>query len=431
MKSREVAGTLMVRPDRSRARSDRDKRRSAVRIPAPPAGLRCPNPRLVARSGPRTVSGRAGTPRLAVPDPLVPRLSGRRPARPTANRRQARSTIESLRASAYGVPVRSASILAHRTRRFQPASPPLSCRIASSRIRCARWPYFRAEFENVRWCACLAFCWLGQVPRSSLSRWTPWSPPPRAPSSPALGALKRVGVRNDTPCVPPASDPLSCSWPARAQQEDLRSSPREPAAPGSQRRARRTRKIWTCGPIKDCGQTEPAPAIAIQRQGKRRSDPRLTLRQPCSRWSLDVPWLEVHFKSQHTPLRARHPLHRAVARSSARRWTVERLRFGQLPMLVRVVVGLSLLNAWVSFEEFVVDRSDLWKYMPDYKVGRFCVWDLSVIALIIAGLVWASVEEVADQNRRKQRAALANHRRWVCNAARESLRRCREASCKP
>src|SRR3984893_9054376 len=79
------------------------------------------------------------------------------------------------------------------------------------------------------------------------------------------------------------------------------------------------------------------------------------------------------------------------SRSSARRWTVERLRFGQLPMLVRVVVGLSLLHAWVSFEEFVVDRSGLWKYMPDYKVGRVCVWDLTVIALIIAGLVWASV----------------------------------------
>src|SRR6267378_5894205 len=122
MKSREDAGTLMVRPDRSRARSDHDKRRSAVRIPAPPAARRGPNLRLVARSGPRTVQGRAGTPRSAAPDPLVPRLSGRRPARATASRRQAQSTIASLRASAYGVPVRSASILAHRTRRFQPAS---------------------------------------------------------------------------------------------------------------------------------------------------------------------------------------------------------------------------------------------------------------------------------------------------------------------
>jgi hypothetical protein len=70
---------------------------------------------------------------------------------------------------------------------------------------------------------------------------------------------------------------------------------------------------------------------------------------------------------------------------------VERLRFGQLPMLVRVVVGLSLFNAWVSFEEFVVDRIGLWKYMPGYRVGQGCVWDLTVGALIIAGLVWASV----------------------------------------
>jgi hypothetical protein len=75
----------------------------------------------------------------------------------------------------------------------------------------------------------------------------------------------------------------------------------------------------------------------------------------------------------------------------ARRWIVERLRFGQLPILVRVVVGLSLFNAWVSFEEFVVDRIGLWKYMPGYKVGRGCVWDLTVGALIIAGLVWGSV----------------------------------------
>ena len=99
------------------------KRHSAVRIPVPPAGLRCPNPRPVARSGPRTVSGRADTPRLAAPDPFVPRLSGRCPARATASRRQARSTIESVGASSYGVPVRSPSILAHRTRRFQPTSP--------------------------------------------------------------------------------------------------------------------------------------------------------------------------------------------------------------------------------------------------------------------------------------------------------------------
>jgi hypothetical protein len=60
-------------------------------------------------------------------------------------------------------------------------------------------------------------------------------------------------------------------------------------------------------------------------------------------------------------------------------------------MLLRVVVGLSLFNVWVSFEEFVVNRAGLWKYMPGYKADQGCVWDLTVGALIIAGLVWASV----------------------------------------
>ena len=68
-----------------------------------------------------------------------------------------------------------------------------------------------------------------------------------------------------------------------------------------------------------------------------------------------------------------------------------RLSFGQLPVLVRVVTGIALFNAWVSFEEFVVDRVGLWKYMPYYKVGEGCVWDLAVAVLITAGLTWASI----------------------------------------
>ena len=70
---------------------------------------------------------------------------------------------------------------------------------------------------------------------------------------------------------------------------------------------------------------------------------------------------------------------------------MDKLTFGQLPVLVRVSVGLSLINIWVSFEEFVVDRLGLWRYMPGYRVGQFCVWDLTVTALVVAGLYWASV----------------------------------------
>jgi hypothetical protein len=42
----------------------------------------------------------------------------------------------------------------------------------------------------------------------------------------------------------------------------------------------------------------------------------------------------------------------------------------------------------VSFEEFVVDRVGLWKYMkymPYYKAPQFCVWALTV-TLVVAGL---------------------------------------------
>jgi hypothetical protein len=66
---------------------------------------------------------------------------------------------------------------------------------------------------------------------------------------------------------------------------------------------------------------------------------------------------------------------------------MERLSFSQLPLAARVAVGVAFLNAWVSFEEFIVDRHGLWRYMPFYKVGEFCVWDLAV-TLGIGVAIW-------------------------------------------
>src|SRR5713226_4448083 len=82
-----------------------------------------------------------------------------------------------------------------------------------------------------------------------------------------------------------------------------------------------------------------------------------------------LPRHEVRFKAYRTP-RARPP--RGVRR-------MERLSFRQLPLVVRLAVGVAFLDAWVSFEEFVVDRHGLWRYMPLYRVGEFCVWDLAVV----------------------------------------------------
>jgi hypothetical protein len=72
---------------------------------------------------------------------------------------------------------------------------------------------------------------------------------------------------------------------------------------------------------------------------------------------------------------------------------MEQVKFRQLPMWVRVVIGLALINVWVSLEGFVIEPTGLWKYMPYYKVGGFCVWDFSAIMLVTAGLWWASVRD--------------------------------------
>ena len=52
-----------------------------------------------------------------------------------------------------------------------------------------------------------------------------------------------------------------------------------------------------------------------------------------------------------------------------------------------MAIGVTFLNTWVLFEEIVVDRQGLWRYMPFYRVGDYCVWDLAV-SLLIAGWLW-------------------------------------------
>jgi hypothetical protein len=66
---------------------------------------------------------------------------------------------------------------------------------------------------------------------------------------------------------------------------------------------------------------------------------------------------------------------------------MQQVGFGDLPWIVRIVLGLAVFNLWVSFEEFVIDRLGIWRYLPYYKFGRLCVWDLTV-AIAIAVMVW-------------------------------------------
>jgi hypothetical protein len=54
-----------------------------------------------------------------------------------------------------------------------------------------------------------------------------------------------------------------------------------------------------------------------------------------------------------------------------------------LPLLAKIAIAMTFINTWVIFEETVVDRHGLWRYMPFYRVGLFCVWDAAVLAVTL------------------------------------------------
>jgi hypothetical protein len=48
---------------------------------------------------------------------------------------------------------------------------------------------------------------------------------------------------------------------------------------------------------------------------------------------------------------------------------VSTIPFTQLPLVVKIAVGVAFYNAWWLIEEFVIDRYGFWKFMPHYKVA--------------------------------------------------------------
>src|SRR5438093_8088042 len=54
-----------------------------------------------------------------------------------------------------------------------------------------------------------------------------------------------------------------------------------------------------------------------------------------------------------------------------------------LPLIAKIAIAMTFINTWVIFEETVVDRHGLWRYMPLYRVGLFCVWDATVFAITL------------------------------------------------
>ncbi len=76
----------------------------------------------------------------------------------------------------------------------------------------------------------------------------------------------------------------------------------------------------------------------------------------------------------------------------------------RLPLIVKIAVVLTFFNSWVLFEETVIDRHGLWKYMPFYKVGLFCTWDVAALLIIIPS-VWYALRKWRQRSARLRNKA--------------------------
>jgi hypothetical protein len=57
-------------------------------------------------------------------------------------------------------------------------------------------------------------------------------------------------------------------------------------------------------------------------------------------------------------------------------------------LIVKIAIATTFINSWIIFEEIIVDRTRLWSYMPFYRVGLFCAWDVLALAVIPALVFW-------------------------------------------
>lgn len=57
--------------------------------------------------------------------------------------------------------------------------------------------------------------------------------------------------------------------------------------------------------------------------------------------------------------------------------------FADLPVVVKVATFATYFIGWVLFAEFIIDRHGLDRYLPFYRVGNLCVYDLGVAALLV------------------------------------------------
>jgi hypothetical protein len=53
-----------------------------------------------------------------------------------------------------------------------------------------------------------------------------------------------------------------------------------------------------------------------------------------------------------------------------------------MPLWVRLASALAVLNTWVLIAEFVIDRYGFDRYLPFYRYGDVCIWDVVILAAV-------------------------------------------------
>jgi hypothetical protein len=59
------------------------------------------------------------------------------------------------------------------------------------------------------------------------------------------------------------------------------------------------------------------------------------------------------------------------------------MAFHQLPLWVRLATAFTFFNTWVIIAEFVIDRYGIDEYLPFYRYGDVCLWDIAVIVILV------------------------------------------------
>jgi hypothetical protein len=69
---------------------------------------------------------------------------------------------------------------------------------------------------------------------------------------------------------------------------------------------------------------------------------------------------------------------------------MNRIAFHQLPLWVRLAAAFTFFNTWVIIAEFVIDRYGIDEYLPFYRYGGVCLWDIAVIIILVVMFMRAS-----------------------------------------